>query len=167
MRATALLFAALLTVAAALPAQESTRARRARLGATDTLYRNPTSARVLGAIIPGAGHVYAGEYLRGVGYYYGTVGTIGMGAMVFIVDKCTFTFLSDEPCKSPPAWPHQAAGIAIMAYGVGFWVHSAIDTGHAAERANERHARRTTAVSPFIAPAAEAGGANLGLSVAW
>ena len=59
MRATILVFAALLTAAAALPAQESTRARRARLGATDTLYRDPTSARILGAVIPGAGHVYA------------------------------------------------------------------------------------------------------------
>jgi hypothetical protein len=166
MRAT-LYVAALLTVAVALPAQESTRARRARLGATDTLHRNPTSARIIGAVIPGAGHVYAGEYLRGIGYYYGTVGTIGLGAMTYVLDKCTFTFLSDTPCKSPPAWRHQVLGGAIIAYGVGVWVYSAIDAGHAAERANERHARRRTAIAPFVAPRAEAEGANVGLSVAW
>jgi hypothetical protein len=166
MRATAFV-TALLAVAVALPAQESTRARRARLGAADTLYRDPVSARVLGAIIPGAGHVYAGEYGRGLGYYYGTVGTIGMGAMTYVLDKCAFSFLSLEPCKSPPAWPHQVAGVAIVAYGAGVWVYSAIDAGHAAERANKRHARQHAAVSPFVAPRAGNGGANVGLSVAW
>ena len=165
MRATALI-TALLTVAVALPAQESTRARRARLGA-DTLYRDPVSARVLGSIIPGAGHVYAGEYWHGIVYYEGTVALVGLGAMTYILDECTFSSLSDKPCTSQPAWPHQAAGVAIMACGVGFWVHSAIDAGHAAERANERHARGHVAISPFIVPRAEAGGANVGLSVAW
>lgn len=160
------LVALLLTVVTALPAQESTRARRARLGA-DTLYRDPVSARVLGSILPGAGHVYAGEYWNGIRYYYGTVSMLGAGAMVYIIDKCTFTFLDDKPCKSPPAWRHQAAGVAIMAVGVGVWVHSAIDAGHAAERANERHPRKRAAVSPFIAPRAEREGANVGLAVAW
>jgi hypothetical protein len=166
MRATAFV-TALLAVAVALPAQESTRARRARLGPTDTLHRSPVVARVVGAVIPGAGHVYAGEYWRGILYYEGTVATIGLGAMTYILDKCTFTFLNDKPCKSPPAWPHQVAGIAVMTYGVGFWVYSAIDAGRAAERTNQRHARRRAAISPFIAPRAASGGANVGLSLAW
>lgn len=166
MRATALVIA-LLTVAVALPAQESTRARRARLGTADTLYRDPTAARVFGAIIPGAGHVYAGEYWRGLAYYEGTIGILGSGAMVYVLDKCTFTFLSDTPCKSPPAWRHQVAGVAIMAYGVGVWVYSAIDAGRAAERANKRYAERRAAVTPFIGPQIDASGANVGLSFAW
>lgn len=166
MRATALV-AAMLTAAVTLSAQDSTHARHGRRGPADTLYRDPTSARVLGAIVPGAGHIYAGEYWHGVMYYEGTVSIIGLGAMTFVLDKCTFSFLSDKPCKSPPAWPHQLLGGAVIAYGVGIWVYSAIDAGHAAERANERHALRTTAVSPFIAPRAESGGADIGLSVAW
>jgi hypothetical protein len=170
MRATPLVMA-LLTIAVALPAQESTRTRRARLGIVDTLHRDPTTARVLGAMIPGAGHVYAGDYWRGLAYYEGTVATIGSGAMVYVLDKCAFSFLSDTPCKSPPAWRHQVAGIAIMACGVGVWVYGAIDAGHAAERANERYAeqraQRKSAIAPFIEPRSDAGGANVGLSVAW
>ena len=166
MRATALL-ALMLSVAVALPAQDSTHARHGRHGPADTLYRDPTSARVLGAIIPGAGHIYAGEYWHGVMYYEGTVAIIGLGAMTYVLDKCTFSFLSDKPCKSPPAWPHQVLGGAVMAYGVGVWIYSAIDAGHAAERANERHAGRRTGVSSFIAPGAQSGEANVGLSVAW
>lgn len=162
MRATALV-TALLAVAVALPAQDSTDARQGRAARADTLYRDPVVARVLGSVIPGAGHVYSGEYWNGIRYYYGTVGLLGTGAFVYVLDECTF----DTPCVSAPAWPHQVAGIAIMAVGVAFWVRSAIDAGHAAERANERHALDGASLSPFIAPGAGNTGANVGLSVAW
>ena len=166
MRATTIIVA-LFTVAATLPAQESTRARRARLGIADTLYRDPAIAHVLGAVIPGAGHVYAGEYWNGLRYYYGTVAMLGAGTFVYVLDDCTSSFLDPKPCKPGPAWPHQAAGIAMVALGAGIWIRSAIDAGHAAERANERHARKRAVVSPFIAPGAEREGANVGLSLAW
>ena len=110
---------------------------------------------------------YAGEFLRAVGYCYVTVGLIGAGAIVYNLDKCTFSFMSDTPCKSPPAWPHQVAGGALMAYGLGFCVYSVIDAGHAAERANKRHARQRAAMAPFIAPGSATRGANVGLSLAW
>ena len=88
-------------------------------------YRNPHRALVLGSLIPGAGHIYAGEYLHGFLTYEGTVGAIGMGTLVFIMDRCTFTFLNAEPCKSGPAWPHRVAGATIVAWasGIGFPAH--------------------------------------------
>ena len=53
------------------------------------LYRNPKRALILGSIIPGGGHIYAGEYWRGILTYEATVGGIGVGVMVFTLDPCT------------------------------------------------------------------------------
>jgi hypothetical protein len=132
------------------------------------LYRNPHRARVLGALIPGAGHIYAGEYLSGILAYEGTVGGIGAGVLVFTVNRCTFSFLSMTRCDPGPEWPHQALGVAIVGLGIWEWVSSARDAAHAAERANARHDGRSAAVSPFIAPFSGAANASeVGVSLHW
>ena len=131
-------------------------------------YRNPHRALVLGSLLPGAGHIYAGEYLHGFLTYEATIGGIGMGTIVFIVDKCTFTFLNAEPCKSGPAWPHQLAGVALVGMGVWIWVSSARDAPRAAERANDRHQRHARTVTPIIDPfSGPANASKLGVSVQW
>jgi hypothetical protein len=131
-------------------------------------YRSPHRALVFGSLIPGAGHIYAGEYLRGIGTYEVTVGAIGLGTMVFLVNKCTFTFLSGSTCKSGPEWPHQALGIAVVGIGIWGWISSARDAPRAAERANARHAARSSGVTPFIAPfSGPANATQVGVSVQW
>ena len=45
-------------------------------------YRSPSTARFLGTVFPGGGHIYAGEYANGARYYYGTVCGIGGGALL-------------------------------------------------------------------------------------
>jgi hypothetical protein len=135
---------------------------------TVKLYRDPHKARVLGTIFPGAGHIYAGEYLRGYGYYLGTVGGVGMGVMVFIVDRCTFSFLNATSCDPGPQWPHQALGIAMVGAGLWSWISSARDAAHAAERANASHEHRKLSVKPLIEPASEPNARlHAGLKVAW
>ena len=130
-------------------------------------YRDPQRALVLGSIIPGAGHIYAGEYLKGFLTYEGTVTAIGMGTLVFIADECMFTFLNATPCKSGPAWPHQALGVAVLGIGVWGWISSARDARHAAERANARHDARR-AITPFIAPfSGPESASQIGLSLQW
>ena len=62
-------------VAASAGAQDSTRT----FTLPDSLaswYRDPHTAQMLGSFIPGAGHVYAGEKLRGVGL--GAAAVIGI-----------------------------------------------------------------------------------------
>ena len=131
-------------------------------------YRNPHKALVLGSIIPGAGHIYAGEYFKGFVNYEATVSAIGLGTLVFIADKCMFAFLDATPCKSGPAWPHQTLGVAIVGLGIWGWISSARDAPHAAERANARHEARASRVSPFIAPVSGAGNASqIGVSIQW
>jgi hypothetical protein len=118
--------------------------------AAERPYRDPHRARVLGSIIPGAGHIYAGEYLRGIGTYETTVLTIGMGVMVYYLDNCTFALF--QSCKPEPAWPHQLLGIAGVGAGLWTWISSARDASRAAERANERHRRRLDTVRPILSP---------------
>jgi hypothetical protein len=131
-------------------------------------YRNPHRALVLGSLIPGAGHIYAGEYVHGFLTYQATVGAIGFGTLVFIMDKCTFTFLSATPCKSGPAWPHQLAGVGLVGLGIWMWVSSARDAPRAAERANDRHQLRSRTVTPLIEPfAGPANASKVGVSVHW
>ncbi len=131
-------------------------------------YRDPHKALVLGSIIPGAGHIYAGEYLKGFLTYEGTVTAIGMGTIVFIADKCMFAFLNATPCKSGPAWPHQALGVAVVGIGIWGWISSARDARHAAERANARHDARRAAITPFISPfSGPASASRVGVSLQW
>lgn len=135
---------------------------------TEKPYRNPKRALVFGAIIPGAGHIYAGEYLKGVMTYEGTVSAFGLGVMTYIWDDCMFSFFSTKPCKSGPAWPHQALGVALVGMGFWLWGSSARDASRAAERANERHRRQLQKVTPIIDPfAGPSNTSKIGVSVNW
>lgn len=132
----------------------------------EKLYRNPHRARVLGAIFPGAGHVYAGEYFRGYVTYVATIGNLGMGPVIYSLNSCTFAFLT--ACEPGSPWPYRLVGIAMIAGGVYSWVSSARDAPHAAERANARHDKRTMRVKPVVEPATGAGGGlHAGLAVSW
>jgi hypothetical protein len=131
------------------------------------LYRNPRRALILGSLIPGAGHIYAGEYWHGVMTYEFTVTSIGMGLMAYVVDDCTFRFL-DSNCKPGPQWPHQLLGVAAVGLGLRQWIVSARDASHAAERANERHRRKMAQAKPIIGPAGGShGGWHAGVEIPW
>ena len=131
-------------------------------------YKDPHRALVLGSLIPGAGHIYAGEYFKGFIAYEGTVGTIGVGAMVFLADKCMLSFLSTTKCESGPAWSHQLLGVAMVGTGIWGWISSARDAPRAAERANARHAAQSRTLTPIIDPFSEStNGPRIGLSLRW
>lgn len=132
------------------------------------LWRNPGAAAVLGAVVPGLGHVYSTEYLKGLGIYTGTVSLIGFGALVYEIDRCTFAFLNPESCNPGPQWPHRTLGAVMIAAGVGAWVVSAIDAPRAARRANARHGFRTAQWSPLVEPRLDGKAAvGLGLAASW
>lgn len=118
------------------------------------LFRSPKRALILGSVIPGAGHIYSGEYWQGFWHYESTVGMIGGGVLVFLFDKCALNFL-DTTCKSGPQWPHQVLGVASVGLGIWEWISSARDAPHAAERANAKHRGKTPAPTPVIGPPAD------------
>ena len=154
-----------------LSAQDSTRttADSASTPATTpatTLYRDRHRALILGSLVPGAGHIYAGEYWRGFGTYVGTLGIMGMGALVYILDDCAFAFFS--ACKPGPQWPSRIGGAVGIGAGIWTWISSARDAPHAAERANARHRRKAAEAKPIIeAPVGSHGDWRVGVAIPW
>jgi hypothetical protein len=140
-----------------LKAQDTT---RVAADSTDSLvaplYRNPKRALILGSVIPGAGHIYAGEYVHGFFAYEATVGGIGGGVLTFMLDRCALESLRllfngrTTTCKSGPQWPHQTLGVALVGAGIWEWISSARDAAHAAERANAKHLRHRPTATPII-----------------
>lgn len=113
--------------------------------AVEAPYRDPKKAARLGTLIPGAGHIYAGEYLQGYATYVTTVAAMVTG-VVDISDKCTWPFGSGCPV---PAWRSDLTGAAWIGLGTWEWVLTARDAPRAAERANERH-RRHASLKPLV-----------------
>jgi hypothetical protein len=129
-------------------------------------YRDPHLAVILGSLIPGAGHLYAGEYLRGAENYAGTLGVIGMGAIVFSLDNCGLDFLSE--CKPRSNFINRIVGGVGIGAGILTWISSARDAGRAAERTNEGHHRKAAHAKPIIeAPAGSHEKWRAGVTIPW
>jgi hypothetical protein len=150
-----------------LTAQDSTRAAADSAVAPQThLYRSPRRALILGSLIPGAGHIYAGEYWHGVVNYETTVAGIGGGLLTFMIDRCSFNL--DPECDPGPQWPHQVLGVTVVGLGLWQWISSARDAPRAAERANARHRRKTAKAKPIIeAPVGSRGEWRVGVAIPW
>jgi len=148
-------------------AQDSTRAiLDSSVPPATALYRDPHRALIFGSLLPGAGHVYAGEYWYGFGTYVGTIGIIGMGAMVYVLDDCAFALFST--CKPGPQWPSRIVGAVGIGAGIWTWISAARDAPRAAERANERHGRKTAKPKPIIdAPVGSHGDWRVGVAIPW
>jgi hypothetical protein len=152
-----------------LDAQDTTRVLQDSASTVTTrLYRDPHRAQVLGIILPGAGHFYAGEYLKGYSTWVVTLVGISMGPFIYNSDSCTLRLFDFSECKPGAKWPYQLAGALMVGSGVWQWISTARDAPHAAERANERHQSRTLRVSPVIMPSAEPGPElGIGIAVRW
>ena len=142
--------AMLLSVAAAASAvaQDSTRA----VAPPDSLapwYRDPRAAQTLGSFIPGAGHIYAGETLRGLGL--GAVALVGIASGISFLGRhdCHALSFGVESCNPAVSSNNTFNGITQIGAGVAAWVLGAIDAPRAAQRTNEQ-ARRRVSVAPFL-----------------
>lgn len=94
-------------------------ARAATVGRARRRHRDPFVAGVLGALLPGLGHMYAGELWRGA-----TVFLVAEGGMI--------TALKAE---------NGTAGGVAGTVGFGAYLFSILDAPGAASRYNERHDR--------------------------
>ncbi|MFN2565100.1 MAG: hypothetical protein ABR499_08850 [Gemmatimonadaceae bacterium] len=88
--------------------------------------KSPTVARVIG-IVPGAGHVYAGEPLRGLAHF-GTTAGIFMLAGLMLASDC----IGAENCGE------SSAPALMMVAGFGYWGWTIYDAGRAVERTSGR-----------------------------
>jgi len=123
--------------------------------------KSPTTARIIG-ILPGAGHVYAGETQRGLTIFGGLIGLGLIGGVALAVDCAGGGYGTDtENCGSSGA--ETALTIAVL----GVWGWSIYDAGLAARRTNAARGLRTALiVAPHRSPrSAQRGRAvNVGLS---
>jgi hypothetical protein len=130
----------------------------ARVAATGA--KSPMTARVIG-IVPGAGHIYAGETMRGLGYLGATAGIIVLGGTL-LAAECVGSL--GESCENS-----NTEDVATVA-ALGVWAWSIYDAGRAAHRTN---AKRRLRVSLIVAPVrstlargADGRALDLGLSLA-
>jgi hypothetical protein len=128
-------------------------------------YRDPQTAVAFGSIIPGAGYVYAGEYLRGYVTWLATISGIGGGMLIYEINDCTFALFNPD-CHPGPEWPHRLIGILGVGAGIYKWISSARDSRHAAERANAKHAAKTRRLRPILDPTLS-NRWNAGLNLNW
>ena len=104
--------------------------------------RSPTTAAWLGAFIPGAGHFYAGENLRGAGLFFAAAGGIAEGMYLYNANPCTYSPVIE--CDAGATRRAQRVyAIEAMAVGGVAWVISAIDAPRAVRRRLERQRLRT------------------------
>jgi hypothetical protein len=138
------LFAAAMPLGAQAGTDASTTAGARSAGGA----RSPMAARVIG-IVPGAGHMYAGETGRGLAYLGGIAGLVVIDAAA-LVAQCVAGdgMYSDDGCGSSNVDDVFTAAI------IGLWGWSIYDAGRAAQRTNAKHGLRTSLV---IAPTRPSG----------
>src|SRR4029079_11384575 len=114
--------AMLLSGAAAAPAhaQDATR----EVATPDSLaswYRDPHTAQILGSFIPGAGHFYAGEKLRGLGLSAAAVIGIASGIVFLEKRECHLVTFGVESCDPEELTLNRINGITQLGTGVAAW----------------------------------------------
>ena len=133
--------------AASAGAQDSTRVDT-EPDSLASWYRDPHTAQTLGSFIPGAGHLYAGEKLRGLGLGGAALIGIVSGIVFLTARECHLVTFGVETCNSDASAVNRINGITNLGVGVAAWVFGAIDAPHAAQRANEK-ARLRVSVAPI------------------
>lgn len=130
-------------------------------------YRDPHTAQTLGSFIPGAGHIYAGEKLRGLGLGAAALGGIASGITFANKNNCRLVTFGVERCDASVSSANQISGITQIAVGVAAWVFGAIDAPRAAQRANEQARRRVSIVPSLRDDAVRHAALGVAVTVGW
>jgi len=101
--------------------------------------KSPTLARAIG-ILPGAGHMYAGETGKGFAYLGGMVGVMVLSSMLVVTDCTAGAVVRDSEDSCPSSLLMNAAATATL----GIWGWSIYDAGRAANRTNARRGLRVS-----------------------
>jgi hypothetical protein len=131
--------------------------------ATVSAPKSPMTARLL-AIVPGAGHMYAGETESAIAVAALMSGILMAGVLVSAM-SCLPEPHSDPPSDCDRTRPLRISGIVAG----GLWLYSIFDAGRAAQRTNAKKAGRTSLLlEPTRMPVAnggDRGAVRLGLQI--
>lgn len=89
------------------------------------LYKDPGTATLVSVLMPGAGHLYAGETGKGLGVMAVSAGSIGAG---YYFSSCPG---AQDSCGQTPLY----IGVGLH---LANWIWSIVDAGDAARRHNRR-----------------------------
>jgi hypothetical protein len=121
---------AIAAVAPARPAQVAGQgtapvANGSALSSAESPRKSGTTATLLAVVIPGSGHLYAGETGKGLALFAGTVAAAGIGYS-YSKSKCPS---SNDNCDVTPM-------VAADAVALGLWVYGVLDAHNATRRTN-------------------------------
>ncbi|MGH7616900.1 MAG: hypothetical protein ACREPM_06700 [Gemmatimonadaceae bacterium] len=109
--------------------------------------KNPATATAIAFFIPGGGHMYAGEPVRGIALLAATTGIAAWAV------TSSHTYHVDYTCKIRDCLDksqdpnYQTLGVGLGVAGA-VWLYSLIDASHAANRENARATAQTAARTP-------------------
>ena len=125
--------------------------------------KSPTTARLL-AIIPGVGHMYAGDKEGAIAVPALMSGILMAGVLVSAI-SCLPEPDADPPSDCDRTRPLKISGIVAG----GLWLYSIFDAGRAAQRTNAKKTGRTSLLlEPTRMPVAnggDGGAVRLGLQI--
>ena len=126
-------------------------------------YKDPKAAVAWGYLLPGAGHIYAGESVKGLLVMATSVGALVVGTIVTLNsgdDNAEIGFDYDFSVGETN-WTPSYIGAGVYALG---WIYSVVDAGKAAERTNRKRglSLRSVRLTPYMA-VAKSGKQELGL----
>lgn len=129
--------------------------------------KDPGTARLLSVFIPGAGHLYAGEPLRGVGMTAASAAALGWGLIGSNVFAWDGTCASGN-CINPDEDPDYTQLYVGLGVAGAIWLVSVFDAPRAARRANERTGLlAAVSLHPVGIPADAGPWPGLGITIAF
>lgn len=109
-------------------------------------YKDPKTATTWGYLLPGAGHIYAGESGKGWMLMTGSVGALGVGLGMTLTSGEDADIPDEfDPFGNPQNygsaddiqdWTPAYVGLGVFSLG---WLYSVVDAGKAAQRTNRKH----------------------------
>ena len=102
--------------------------------------KDVTVARVLAAVIPGTGHIYAGEKSKGWTLMGVTIGSYALGRALGDAACGGKTTGSD---RLPACTTGQMIALTGSVISIGAWIYGIVDAGHAVRDHNEALAGET------------------------
>ena len=132
-----------LACAASLAAQDTASHRVVPVGQPKSV----TTAQLLG-LVPGVGHVYAGELNRAVAFGMATYTAFALNAIGRNPDEhvCPSPPPGDPPAGGETCGPTQDIATVVVVAVAGLIAWSSYDAGRAAERWNVRHGHQLSAL---------------------
>ena len=112
-------------------------------------FRDPTVAMAFATYIPGAGHIYAGEIMKGSSLLLASAGVAAAG---FILSAKA---IKDEKSGLAP-------GLGSAAIGFGIYFYSLYDAGRAAQRTNAKN-KLSLRIMPNVSK--DSGGMQYGINL--